>query len=216
VTQLDPATLEEVRPLSVAESPADVAFGHGALFIALHSEDETYVKRVDVQANYKVDWTVSVPHSAVGIPFLKMTADAVWVRSAYFPGAVTALNPKTGQTMAQFSVDGYALAITSDAVFDTWISDSTAITYGTIRRLDRNTGKELSRYPLDAHDVVTQGRSLVAALYSEDAVVRVDPQTGALSPRIAVGDGPSKLLVTQQALWVLNFREETLSRLPLA
>ena len=56
----------------------------------------------------------------------------------------------------------------------------------------------------------------MAALYSEDALVRVNPRTGALSQRLAVGDGPSKLLVTQQALWVLNHLDETLSRLPLA
>jgi hypothetical protein len=145
-----------------------------------------------------------------------VSAQAVWVRSAYFPGAVTALSPKTGRTIAQFSVDGYAFAISSDVLFDAWITNRTVSTHGTVRRLDRNTGQELSRYPLEATDVAVQGGSLVAALCSEDTVVRVNPRTGALLEQIAVGDCPSTLLVTKQALWVLNFSDGTLSRLPLA
>jgi len=208
VTLLDPSTLREIESLPVPESPYELEFGDGALFVLMMSIDNDLaaVARIDVNAK-KVQWTVPVPGSAGPSPSLHVTADTVWVSSDN-PTAITALHPGTGRIIAQFSTQGYdALAVVGDSVFVT--------AQDAILRLDRRTGEELARYPVEADDVVVVGDTLVAADCRKDTLVRVNIRTGTLAPRIPVGDCPDELLVTPGALWVLNFTEGTLSRFRL-
>ena len=47
----------------------------------------------------------------------------------------------------------------------------------------------------------------------DDALVRINPDTGAVAATVSVGDGPAALLATATALWVANARDGTVMRL---
>ena len=47
----------------------------------------------------------------------------------------------------------------------------------------------------------------------DDALVRINPDTGAVAATVSVGDGPAAVLATATALWVANARDGTVMRL---
>jgi YVTN family beta-propeller protein len=133
----------------------------------------------------RVDWAPSGLASGFG---------QVWTVVELYPKPITlfGLDASTGQLTAQFRMpirlskegDVTSIAAAGNAL---WVS-----LYGP---------------PEPAH------RGEFGGIFDPGSVWRVDPSTGAVTARIGVGAGVVRVAATAQAVWVANYRDDTVSRI---
>lgn len=188
--------------------PASLALGHGSLWIPTDGQ----VLRIDPKTA-RIVARISVP--AVGeSSVVATTPSAVWVAPAS-NHAVVRIDPTTDRVVKTVRVGFYpvALRVTQHHL---QVISGTGVRYAD-RRLARAVAK------VGGYDgVLARGRAW-AVTWGRDrrhpnpgTVSMLDPVTGRLLQTRTVGGTPTAVAVGYGAVWVTNFADSTLTRIPLA
>ena len=208
ISRIDPATLQALRTLSVAEVPTGLAASNNAIWVAGASPDGSGAL---VNAINTVFDEVG-PTERVGDVWgggtvrVASQGDAVWV--APFGGLLSRLGAMTGHVVQQLdpSSGGSAIAVGGGAV---WLTDT--------------EGDNVTR--VDPSGLVTpipvgNGPTGVAFGYGDvwvadsldNAVVRINPTTRGMT-KIPVGTSPAGVAVGEGSVWVADSGDGTVTRI---
>ena len=206
--RLDPETLE-VGPRVLPEDVyGRAAFGAGSVWIPRFGGEsgEDAVLRLDPDTS---EITREFPvESPLSVAFGQGT---VWVAGDY--GTVYRIGPETNAAVGETRVsDGYIrdLAVGAGAV---WVAsenpgpgEKTNSSGNELVRLDRETGEVTARTPvgnvgeLGGASGVAAGEGAVWVTNTDDEVLRVDPETGAVAARLDL-EGCSDIATSPGAVW---------------
>jgi DNA-binding beta-propeller fold protein YncE len=119
-----------------------------------------------------------------------------------------------GRTTAKVRLDGPVIAV-AIGFGSVWALDSSSRLY----RLDPRTARVTKRIQVGAvaaYNIWIGGGSVWVADDQSARVLRVSPRTNRVIARIAVGNGPADMVFAPGRAWVVNHRDNSLSRIDLA
>jgi streptogramin lyase len=200
------AAAPAVTRLAVGGRPAALAAAGGSIWVA--NQRDATLTRIDptrAKVTVRAKRTVSLPAR------LAAGDTGLWVAST--TGAVSRLNPQTGEPIAAertLRTEIYDVVAAAGAL---WVANGTA---GTVERY-AVAGARLSA-PVEVH--VGKGTSALAAgadsvwAVSPDSgtLTRLDPASGQPRAQLGVGLGADDVAVSGRAVWVSNPDRGTLTR----
>jgi YVTN family beta-propeller protein len=222
LSRIDPKTRQVVRNPPAGGYPSDIAFGESAVWVA-HGPLAT-VTRVVPAVN-----RAARPIRALGGPMgcgppdasVTIGPGAVWF--ACESGELGRIDPRTNK----------AISLTALATSPTGVlSEFSDIAYGlgalwianrntnTVTEVDPATHQRIQDITVGhapaALAVDANNRAVWVADFQENAVTRISVPRGGLPPtpeRIPVGHGPTDVAVGSGAVWVVNAKDGTVSRI---
>ncbi len=210
IAEIDPSSGKVVGQVPTGSDPGAVAYGSGSLWVA--NPDDQTVTRID-PATHSVARNFSVPDATTG---LATAPGAVWVVGATRGSrSVTVrridpqfdtVSPATRLGTLVSDASG-AVAALGDAV---WVAPQA----GLLTRLRPATGQVAARIDPNASPAgvaLGSGKIWITDAHA-DAVMRVDPATGLITP-ITVGHGPSSVAAGAGAIWVADTLDDSVTRI---
>lgn len=207
VMRIDPAS-NAVAPIDVAPAfavnPNDIAIGEDAIWVLIG--DTMY--RVDPETN---EVTGRLRDLAPGslLSGIATGEGAVWVTDAT-RGTVIRIDPATNDAVETIPVgipaDG--VAVGEGAV---WVTNSVD---ETVTRIDPETNRVVKtiRVPGAARWIAVGAGRVWITDPAGDSLAVLDPASNRVHS-IPVGDGPTGLAANTEAIWVVNSRDGTVSRI---
>jgi YVTN family beta-propeller protein len=191
-------------PLRVGKRPFGIAVGEGVLWIA--NNDDNTVSRISADGKQRTD--INVGHKPFGVT---RAGGAVWVASTG-SNSVTRIDVATGRAGDPIPVGDRPFFVTADesSVFVANGGD------GTVSVLDARTGKPVGA-PIEVggvlRGIVSSGSAVWVADKRAGVVKRI--VNGRVVKEIPVGHNPVQVAFGNQALWVTNKDDDTVSRIDL-
>jgi YVTN family beta-propeller protein len=198
---IDSRTAKIVGQIPVGATPAGIAHGEGAVWVA--NTDLNRVSRVDRAKGFVVD-TIPVGSSPSGIA---AGGGAVWTANS-LDGTVSRIDPDTNTVVQTIPVGTFPVGIVH-AAGSIWVANTGD---GTITRIDTASGKT-TPLPIAASELAVGEGTLWASDRAASRVVRIDPASGEAVHAIPVGNGPQGLAFGAGAAWVANTLDGTVSRI---
>lgn len=225
VSRIDPTTDDVVATVPVDGSPDQVAATTDAVWVT--DGDHTLI-RIDPATN-DVTATVDVASGPSGVA---ATEDAVWVASAS-AGEVSRIDPTTNDVVATVEVAfPESVAIADGAV---WVTGSgpagkraqeTTPQDGIVSRIDPDTNEVVATVAIGPPGgvAVAGGAVWVASgtysagkgaqdVVDPGVVSRIGADTNEVTVTLDVGDGAAGVSATDDAVWVANQVDDTVSRI---
>jgi streptogramin lyase len=228
VYRLDPSSLEVIARVPVNDNPLGLGISDGSVWVAQHRGGS--VTRIDAITNEVLATIVVTERGSGGPHAIGFGLGSVWVSAGTPPwapgrlGTVVRIDPLTNSIQATIDIPWSAsacgsFAITEQAVWMASCGDQT-----TLVRIDPVTNEVVATIDLGALGGATliDGTPwLVTDTVSgpePGRLVRIDPVTNTIDRVLAIGDSfhGGDLLVTAAAVWVADWRNEQVLRLPLA
>jgi DNA-binding beta-propeller fold protein YncE len=205
VARIDP-TGRVTERIAVGGDPVGVAIAEGSAWVA--SNTGNAVSRID-PASGRVTATIKVGKVPIAIA---SGEGAVWVANL-LGKSISKIDPATNEVVATFPFDRrpQAMTVGEGAV---WIADFGATGPSTeevvVEQIDADTGRSVRvvHFPREVlgvadatWDMAAAGGSLWAG-GSQGVLYRVDPGSGAIVSRIAVGKSIGAISVNDDTVWV--------------
>jgi YVTN family beta-propeller protein len=205
VAEIDPGKHSLLADIPVGSSPAQVAAGAGALWVA--NEAGGTVSRIDPHTR-AVSQTITVGN---GPAALAVGARGVWVVNS-LDGTLKWISPVTNEVVKTIPAGNSpsGVCVTAGAVWVASTYDHSIVRFDPVRL--RTTTTRLDDQPTQ---LACGGGSVWAAGQNSGTVTQLSPRRGraVVSKRISVGRGPSGLAWGQGAVWVANAGDGTVSRI---
>jgi YVTN family beta-propeller protein len=204
VAVIDPGKHSLLADIPVGSSPAQVAEGAGALWVA--NEAGGTVSRIDRRTR-AVSQTISVGNGPTAVA---VGAGGVWVANS-LDGTLKWISPATNEVVKTISAGDSpsGVCVAGGAVWVASTYDSSIVRYDPLR--GHRTAIALRDRPAQ---LACGGGSVWAASPSSGTVTQVSAQgQGAVVRRIRVGRTPDGLAWGDGALWVTSAEDGTVSRI---
>ena len=204
VAVIDPGKHSLLADIPVGSSPAQVAAGAGALWVA--NEAAGTVSRIDRHQRV-VSQTIPVGNGPTGVA---VGAGGVWVVNS-LDGTLKWISPATSEVVKTIpAIDSpNGVCVSAGAVWVASTYDNSVVRYDPAT--DRRTTIALGDQPAQ---LACGGGSVWAASPSSRAVTQVSTSgRGAVVRRINVGRSPNGLALGDGALWVTSAEDGTVSRI---
>ena len=217
LTKIDPRTRKVVRTFGIAVGAGDVPFGvtagEGSVWVAVLRGSRQVVLQFDpdIGENRR---TIHYGRQAAAPALFRLQnplavgGGAVWGIDADGQGVWRIDSPRK---LAE-GLDARSLAVGDGAV---WVAGSSGV-----EKIDSTTGVELGSETIGAGSfaetaaVAFDGpRAVWFAASSGRTLTKLDPRSVATTSTFAVGKGPVAISVDQEAVWVANSRDGTVSRI---
>jgi YVTN family beta-propeller protein len=204
LSRIDPQTRKVVGVTNAGGTPTGLAAGDGSIWVSNGFAGR--VLRVDEQTG-KVAATIPV----VGHPgAIAVDGNAVWAANP-ITDTVARIDPNSLQvTTIRVGRGPNGVAVGAGAV---WIANGLE---RTLTRIDSTSGAILRRriaLRFAPRGVSFGEGSVWVTGTAADAVARVDPRTDQSSASIAVGDGPTGIVVLMRRVWVADTFGRSLSEI---
>ena len=201
-------------PVPVGAGPADVAVGHGALWV-VNGRDGT-VSRHDPDSGEPIGPAVEVGEGATAVAIGR---DAAWVAAAS-DGTVSRLDPRTGEVTGSVEVGALARAV---AVGQDGTVYATSAGDGVVVRIDPDTLETSSASTQPGVMAAFNGPGPSALAVDGDVLwvvntlkrqmVRMDAGSlEILGEPVPTGAGATDVLVAYGQVWVANTSDGTVTR----
>ncbi|MFL5894283.1 MAG: ABC transporter substrate-binding protein [Thermoleophilaceae bacterium] len=212
ITHVDAKTLKVGRTIPARGEPVGLAAGGGQVWLGTTRPNESFVtaRRVDPRFD-TVDAGVRVPTVANGTVSLGLGAKSLWVApSTGLLAEVDRLSAKRRASLDPLT-SPTAVSVGHGAV---WLIDADA---NSVTRIDRSTG-DIESVPVgNAPSAIAIGPSGVwVTLRADDVLLRLNPDSAAITKTIRVGRAPTGVAVGLGSVWVANSGDGTVSRIDLA
>jgi sugar lactone lactonase YvrE len=201
----------EIRPIGIAE-------GEGSVWAILASSTEyqanprnppNQLVRID-PLSYAVVATISLPGVAVG---LAVGGGAVWVVSDLEPVTtyrIDAVTNRVATTIDTGHTGSGALAYKEPYL---WVANQD----GYLTRIDSRTNGVTS-FAVGSPEwpaLVAEGQAIWISAPLDNIVARFDPATGTVSRTVRAGSRPQGFAFRGNEIWVANYIDGTVARLPI-
>ena len=223
VTRIDPQRRRVGRTVAIGDTPGGpleggpkgsarlggLAAGGGAAWVASANSTDPFVSVWRIDARFeKGERTARVATSPFSSVDIALSPDALWVAPSW--GLLKRIDPRTGSVEKAPIDPGHdpsAVAADADSV---WIAD---VDGNTVTRVDAASGLVTTIPVGNGPAGIGLGAGGVwVALRLDDALIRIDPETGSVTKTIPVGRAPAGLAVGAGAVWVANSGDGTVSR----
>jgi YVTN family beta-propeller protein len=216
VAVIDPQTNSVRADVPVGGDPGPVAVGGQAIWVG-NQEDET-VSRID-PASRTVVRTFGVGHPVNGLAFAE---GSLWIASSR-EGVLHRFDPSSGSSLGTIRFrPPHALHGWNSGGLNTdrpvamvfgegglWLGDRDS---QTLLRIDAQSLRVTARiHDLDPKALALRAGSVWVISYLDQAVVRVDAETGVPSAPIPVPVNPNGIVAGARSIWVAHDREGTVS-----
>ncbi|MCA1832940.1 MAG: hypothetical protein ABR548_00415 [Actinomycetota bacterium] len=203
---VDPKSNRVVKTVALKSRPDNVSAGLGFVWVASSTAGAIYQI---APATYALVRTIAVE----GTEDVVAGDEGLW---AIGPGKnkLTQLDPETGNIMTSIDVkDGaHSIALGSGAVWTGSGPNGNAITRISGAGPNKAIPVEAGAFP---DRIAFSPGAVWVGEFRRFAVVKIDPETNAIVDKITVGNGPAVVAVGFRSLWVANYNESTIWRLPL-
>jgi streptogramin lyase len=203
VARADPPSAGTLVATLPAPTARDVEAGFGSIWVA--NGPTRTVTRIDPRTN-AVLTVIPVPDVASVLAF---GAGSVWLTS--LPGnSLTRIDPVTDTVTGTISLaprGAGAIGVTFARGF-VWVADSRGVPTSSVAKVDPRTMAIADVIPVGDEPVagptwITSGHgSLWAGVVNIDAVLRLDPETDAVTATIPVAGACGMIAPTGRAIWV--------------
>ena len=223
VTRIDPQRRRVGRTVTIGDTPGGpleggpkgsarlggLAAGGGAAWVASANGTDPFVSvwRIDArfETRERAARVSSSPFSSVDIA---LGPGALWVAPSW--GLMRRIDPRTGSVKEAAIDPGHDPSAVAADADSAWVADTDA---NTVTRIDAASGLATTIPVGNGPAGIALGAGAVwVALGLDDALARIDPETGSVTKTIPVGRAPAGLAVGAGAVWVANSGDGTVSR----
>lgn len=209
ISRIDPATLQALPPLSVAEVPTGLAATSNAIWVAGTSPDGIGALVSSINTVFDEIGPTERIGDVWGGGTVRVAAqgDAVWV--APFGGLLSRVGATTSHVVQELDPNsgGAAIALGDGAV---WLTDTEGDNVTRVDPSGLTTPIPVGNGPTGI--AVGDGGVWVADSV-DNAVVRIDPNTHTVTPKIPVGTSPSGVAIGAGSVWVADSGDGTVTRI---
>jgi YVTN family beta-propeller protein len=210
VTRIDARSRTPLRSIPLEGTPTGLAYGFGAVWVAHGRLGE--LSRINPQFDHVAPLIPVADRSPSGAGAVDTGAGSVWAvfgdstlaRIERDTGRV-AETTRAGALPAGIVVSGGSIWVSNSGQADVWRYNPEAFE----EPIDE---PRVGRRPTGIAAGEAAGAPIWVATYADDSVSRIDPQDGTVVP-VPVGEGPTAIAVTPDAVWVVNSGDGTLSRI---
>ena len=196
---------DEVRgpPVKVGKEPLDIVVGAGSVWVTNMANGT--VSRIDPRTRQVVA-TIAVGAEPIG---LALGASGVWV-AGFRDSLLWRIDPKTNRILGAPVSVGQGPSAVIASPLGIWVASQSA----TVSRVDEARNAVVTfAVGRSASGVAAVGQQIWVSDYLGGSIWRVDPSTNTvLTPPIPVGQGPVRLAVGNNGVWVSNAGSGTVSR----
>lgn len=198
--------------------PFGVATGEGSLWVVLAESTEYYANpknrpsqlvRVD-PASGEVLATIPLPGNAAGVT---VGGGAVWVASTLEPITIYRIDPATERVAATISTGHTASGVLVYLEPYLWAANQDGYLTRIDSRTNRSTLFEVGSPEWPA--LVAEGNAIWISAPLDNIVARFDIATGAISKTMRTGSRPQGFAFLGNDIWVANYGDGTVAKLPI-
>ena len=214
IDRIDPRT-HEAHAFGITTGdavPFGLAVGHGSVWVAVVQRDRQFVLEFGPDS---LELRNTIPYAGQAqapiffrLQGLAVDRSGVWAIDSA-AGGVWRVDPR--KRKLQEGLDASSLVAGDGAV---WVAGSTSVT-----RIDALTGTEIGPANIgtqgftETSSIELGGNAVWFAAASGGKLFELDPQTLATKATFEVGRGPSGISYGEEAVWVANSRDGTVSRI---
>jgi len=183
-----------VETITVGSRPRGVAYGHGAVWVAVAGENS--VARLDPASGQLVA-KIPVGSTPAGVA---TSEDAVWVANQD-DGTVSRIDPQAGRVIATIAVGREPVNVAASGAA-VWVTNDGS---DTVTRIDAQTNRVVATVGVGRRPagVAVGAEAVWVTNTGDNSVSRIDPETNrAVGKPIFVGPGPNGITVTDGVVWV--------------
>ena len=195
--RLDPTTGSVVATVAIGRGAFDVAFGHGAIWVANYVDGS--IQRIDPATNQVVT-TIAV----LGPTGVVADATAMWVVGSL--GTVTRIDPLTNMVGTTISTQPTGGSITAGGG-SIWVSHpgTEGSADGSVSRIDPTVNTVTANIPVGdlPYELAVAGGSVWVGLNKTGTLVRINASTNAVT-KVSIGAGTYALAAADRTVWCLH------------
>ena len=206
-----------MRPTSELR-PIGLTAGEGSVWVILASNTEyqanpknppSQLVRVEPASNEVLD-TIPVRGNAAGVA---VGGGAVWIVSTLEPITIYRIDPTTRRVAASIDTGHTPSGAMAYQEPYLWVANQD----GDLTRIDTRTNRATS-FAVGSPEwpaLVAEGKAIWISAPLDNILARFDPSTGAVTKTIRAGARPQKFAFLGNDLWVANYIDGTVARLPI-
>jgi YVTN family beta-propeller protein len=210
ISQVDPERLTTIRTISLGEPPNSIVTAGGRVWVAGSGPAAPFVAVDAIDPHFDaIDSRIRIPSVVAGSTgSLATRGSSVWVAAE--SGELTRIDARTGRVERRIDPDSGPTAIALGAGGTVWMTDFEADNVAEIDPTGTITTISVGHEPTAI--AVGDGGVWVADS-GDNAVVRIDPTTQAVTNTIDVGHAPQGIALGDGSVWVANSGDGTVSRI---
>ena len=155
--------------------------------------------------------TVPIRGVAVGVA---VGGGSVWVASLLEPTTIYRIDPVTRQVVATIPTGHPISSALTYLAPDLWVANQD----GYLTQIDVRTNRVVGNFEVGSPEwpaLVADANAVWISAPLDNLVARFDPQTDVISTALRTGGRPQLFALGASALWVANYVDGTLAKLPL-
>jgi DNA-binding beta-propeller fold protein YncE len=199
--------------------PSAIAAADGAIWVTLGFENQATVTGPSWHGLLVriLPTTTATPESLslTGILYgLTVGGGAVWVASQLEPSTVYRIDPATRQVVATIPTGHPISSALAYLAPDLWVANQD----GYLTQIDARTNRVVGNFEVGSPEwpaLVASANAIWISAPLDNLVARFDPQTHEISTALHTGGRPQLFAFTAGAIWVANYVDGTLEKLPL-
>jgi YVTN family beta-propeller protein len=214
VTRIDPTTRKVVQSIHVGHRPTDIAVGEGDPNVWVITSDGVW--GIDPISNGVVA-TIKLTNLPLSVT---VAQGFVWItnkNSEQSPEGLFRIDPRTKTVVeripvseATFTPSPVDVAVAPDSV---WVINPQGASVGFLVRWDLAARKRTGDLRIRTPVALGMGSDAIWALQADGVVLRVDLASRQVVARIATSAGAAAIAVAEDAVWVVNRLQGTITRI---
>jgi DNA-binding beta-propeller fold protein YncE len=166
--------------------------------------------RLDTATNARS--TILIDGVATGVT---VGGDAVWVTTVLpEPASIFRIDPATNRVVARVETGHPVSGPLAYADSGLWVANND----GSLTRIDSRTNKVVGNFEIGSPEwpaMLPAGKDLWLSVPLDNILARFDPATGAIASTVRAGSRPQQFAVLGHDIWVANYVDGTVTKLPI-